>query len=117
MRSFRSLCSNISTCLSQYLEKKVKLKMHEEVFSESDCESEDGDVVHASVNDISDELADLLYSEAGYSCTGFSSSELTVLPQPMHLTPHAEYLILEAKERLQIQFDLDTFQVQALLGI
>ena len=67
---------------------------------------------------ISEEAADFLYSQAG---TEFDQSvdtvDVRVDPQPYIMMSSQENLIFEAKDALGIQFDLDYFQAQALLGL
>ena len=43
--------------------------------------------------------------------------DVRVVPQPYIMMSSQENLIFEAKDALGIQFDLDYFQVQALLGL
>ena len=67
---------------------------------------------------ISEEAADFLYSQAGTEFTGpVEDSYVKVLPQPQIMMSSHEHMILEAKDALGIEFDLEHFQVQALLGL
>ena len=87
--------------------------------SESDSNSENEGVIEENIseNDISAIVADKLYAEAGTPFLGVDNSELTVLPEPRILLPYCEKLILEAKDCLKVNFELEPFQVQSLLGI
>ena len=68
-------------------------------------------------NGISQEKADLLYREAGSEVSGdHPSGRMVILPKPSVMLSCDEKYILEAKETLQIHFELEDFQVQALLG-
>ena len=90
--------------------------------SETDSENDsDGDIsdiapVSQSSNDISEAQADLLYQEAGTWYSGQTNEDITVLPKPLVMYTEAEKLISESKSLLNIQYALDTFQVQTLLG-
>ena len=44
-----------------------------------------------------------------------SNDQVIVLPNPSVLQPNDDILILEAKESLKVQLELEYFQVQALL--
>ena len=68
-------------------------------------------------SNISKAVADLLYREAGTPFTSQTNEEMTVLPKPMVMYSEAEQLIIEAKDLLNIEYALDPFQIQALLGI
>ena len=68
-------------------------------------------------SNISQAVADLLYREAGTPFTSQTNEEMAVLPKPMVMYSEAEQLITEAKGLLNIEYALDPFQIQALLGM
>ena len=95
----------------------------EEFESDSDTDGSecDGkvDPVRVSLDDITEEQADRLYEEAGGPVTvqGPAEPQLHVLPEPIVLYTEAETLIMQAKAELGISYDLEPFQIQALLGM
>ena len=98
---------------------------HEEFETDESGESDSGDPCQDTgggggigVDTISDREADLLYDMAGSRCTEVSSQgELTISPQLSSMTKEEETLISEAKTELGVNFDLEHFQLQALLGL
>ena len=86
--------------------------------SDEECLSKekDGDIDIVTCG-ISESEADFFYNEAGTEVEGNrSNDQVIVLPNPSVLHSSDEMLILEAKESLKVQFELEYFQVQALLG-
>ena len=84
--------------------------------SESEDEN-DVDEQHQEHDAISAPVADILYSQAGSEFNpAESETTVKVLPQPSLLLSSEENLISEAKMVLGIDFSLDDFQIQALLG-
>ena len=84
--------------------------------SESEDEN-DVDEQHQEHDAISAPVADILYSQAGSEFNpAESETTVKVLPQPSLLLSSEENLISEAKMVLGIDFCLDDFQIQALLG-
>ena len=83
-------------------------------------ESEDENDVDEQLQEhdaISAPVADMLYSQAGCEFNpDESETTVKVLPQPSLLLSSEENLISEAKMVLGIDFCLDDFQIQALLG-
>ena len=65
---------------------------------------------------ISQETADSLYAEAGTPVLE-ATSDIIVTPSIRHMTTIEESLILKAKHGLNIEHDLDHFQVQSLLAL
>ena len=57
----------------------------------------------------------MLYEEAGKEVSDVTEC-LTVLPAPVLMTTTDERLINEAKVELRVNYTLDHFQVQSLLG-
>ena len=99
----------------------------EEMLGDSDadsCDEEDKTVGNdrdiSTSTDISEELADYLYDRAGTKSvgeqTGTSTSTMIVAPNPKIMFTSEKNMILEAKEKLRVDFVLEQFQVQALLG-
>ena len=63
-----------------------------------------------------EERADMLYDMAGVEETEVNNT-MIVHPSPHMLTTSEEEMILQAKEDLSIAFDLDSFQVQAVVAL
>ena len=93
--------------------------LREEIEDESGSSTEDDDTnCQDKVHQISKGEADRLYAEAGTEVRGEQCPpKLTVLPNRLAMKPHEEVLIQEAKEERNIDFELEDFQLQALLGI
>ena len=90
----------------------------EEVGYNSDSDEYSEGVERFEVHDgIPDSVADFLFSEAGGDFTPPDSETMvTVLPQPLLLLSSEENLISETKMTLGIDFCLEKFQIQAILG-
>ena len=101
----------------------------EEILGDSDpdslsCDEDDKTVGSdrdiTSSTDISEKWADYLYDLAGtksareQTCT--LPCRMIVAPNPRIMLTSEENLILEAKEKLHVNFVLEQFQIQALLG-
>ena len=65
---------------------------------------------------MSENMADILYDSAGSEETE-ENNPMSVHPSPHMLTTREEQLIYEAKEKLSIPHDLDSFQDQALVAL
>ena len=104
-----------------------------EELSADDCESDDTDSASdsESINDlngqmssvkegfqisISESTAKRLYDIAGLEEIEIDNA-MNILPKPHIITTSEENLIFEAKKDLGINFDLDKFQVQALVAL
>ena len=89
-----------------------------DIDTDSDNDGDISDVadVSQSPNGISEAQADLLYQEAGTWYSGQTNDHITVMPKPLVMYTEAERLISDAKSLLKIQYALDPFQIQALLG-
>ena len=66
--------------------------------------------------EISQDLSDYLYGCAGTTMNE-SENEVSVMPSMRVISTSDEQLILEAKTSLGIKFEIDKFQVQALLSL
>ena len=100
------------------------MRSQRESDSESDSDTDNDEVCDVVVgasheggaNEISEVVADMLYREAGSPYTEQNNEEMRVVPKPFVLYSEAEKLISEAKCSLNINFALEAFQIQALLG-
>ena len=97
--------------------------LDEEVHGSSESES-DNEIVseisehHIMTDEISEVAADFLYSQAGTDIREPGErGEVVILPQPHILLTSHEHLIHEAKVSLNINFELEYFQIQSLLGM
>ena len=90
---------------------------------EDDCDeinSHELDIQIESANNnegmISEKRSDMLYDVAGTEEAEVNNT-MTVIPSPHMLTTSEEEMILKAKDDLSIPFDLDSFQVQAVVAL
>ena len=102
--------------------------LDEEIFGDSDSDSCDGEDKTSESNtdpftstNISEKWADYLYDQAGTRLigqqTGTPCPQMIVTPNPRIMLTSEESYIFEAKEKLQVDFALEQFQIQALLGM
>ena len=101
----------------------------EEISEESDIEDFERGEGHSTSNDpeISDRIkgfslpisqvkAQELYDMAGHQ-EDEVNNDITIIPSPSALTTAEEILILRVKDELKVSFELDKFQVAALVAL